>query len=244
MEISARGILLDIEGTTSSIQYVYEVLFPYARTELEPFLTAHWEKPDVQDAVGQIATDAGHNSAEAWLNDLNPGQQQTTVVREVIRQMDADLKATGLKTLQGLIWQAGFDGGVLKAHLFDDVLPAIQNWHQQGCDIRIYSSGSIAAQKLFFGHTGAGNLLPYFNGHYDTTTGPKTEAASYRKIAADYACEPAEILFISDVVAELDAASAAGLQTVLSIRPGNLEQHGNPHAAVRSFREIQVEVNP
>src|SRR5262249_52930599 len=160
------------------------------------------------------------------------------VCKEVTRLMDADAKATGLKQLQGLIWQRGFESGELKAHVFDDVPPALTAWNAAGKDVRIYSSGSVQAQKLFFGHTIAGNLLPQFRGHYDTTTGPKKEADSYRRIAADFKLPPSDILFLSDIVAELDAARAAGLKTALCIRPGNAPAQnsaGEPHPAIENF---------
>ncbi|MCI0361988.1 MAG: acireductone synthase [Planctomycetaceae bacterium] len=238
-----RGILLDIEGTTSSISFVYDVMFPYVRKHLTFEVPTNWEEPDYIAAFEAIAHDAGHESLAAWLSTHrlsrnNPLKAADVVCREVIRQMDADLKATGLKQLQGLIWQAGFESGALMAHVYDDVPPALAAWNAAGKDVRIYSSGSIQAQRLFFGHTIAGNLLSHFRGHYDTTTGPKKEADSYRKIAADFGIPPGEILFLSDIVAELDAARAAGLQTTLVIRPGNAPDQastGQPHPQIASF---------
>jgi enolase-phosphatase E1 len=131
----------------------------------------------------------------------------------------------------------------MQAHVYDDVPPALAAWNAAGKDVRIYSSGSVQAQKLFFGHTVAGNLLGYFRGHYDTTTGPKKEAQSYRQIVADMQLPPGEVLFASDVVAELDAARAAGLPTVLVIRPGNAPipaESDPPHAAIASFAEVDL----
>ena len=125
------------------------------------------------------------------------------------------------KQLQGLIWKDGFHSGQLVSHLFDDVAPAIRTWNEEGLDVRIYSSGSVAAQKLFFGHTVAGDLLALLKGHYDTKTGPKKERDSYIAIAKEFGLPPNEILFISDVSAELEAAKAAGMQVLLSLRPGN-----------------------
>jgi enolase-phosphatase E1 len=157
--------------------------------------------------------------------------------------MDADLKATGLKQLQGLIWHGGFDSGELKAHIYNDVPPALIAWNTAGKDVRIYSSGSVQAQKLFFGHTVAGDLLLLFRGHYDTTIGGKKEAVSYRKIAAEFRLQPAEILFLSDIVAELDAARTAGMQTALVVRPGNATgqtSSGESHPTIQSFAEVQL----
>jgi enolase-phosphatase E1 len=135
--------------------------------------------------------------------------------------MDSDSKSTGLKALQGLIWRSGFEGGELTSHLFHDVVPAIENWQRQAIAVGIYSSGSIVAQRLFFGHTPDGDLTSFFVRHYDTTIGSKRAAASYHRIAADFGYHPSEILFLSDVFEELEAASAAGFQAVAVERPGN-----------------------
>ena len=232
LKFYGRGILLDIEGTTSSVSFVYDVMFSFVRRELDGYLRGHWGEPDLAAACDAIAKDAG-NPAIAKSADQVKG--------EVIRLMDGDVKATGLKALQGLIWDAGFTSGEMQAHVYDDVPPALKSWNIAGIDVRIYSSGSVQAQKLFFGHTIAGNLLPHFRGHYDTTTGPKKEAASYTSIAAAYGLPPKDILFLSDVPAELDAARQAGLQTGLVIRPGNVAvrpDHGHPE--IRSFAEVQA----
>jgi enolase-phosphatase E1 len=236
-----RGILLDIEGTTSSISFVYDVMFPYVRRHLTFEVFSNWMEPEYIEAFHAIARDAGHESLDAWLKKEgltreNPLRAAETVCKEVTRLMDVDAKATGLKQLQGLIWQSGFEGGELKAHVYEDIPPALAEWQAAGRDVRIYSSGSVQAQKLFFGHTIAGNLLPYFRGHYDTMTGPKREANSYSKIAKEFGLAPDEILFLSDVVAELDAARAAGMQTALVVRPGNaVPPAGHSHPVIESF---------
>jgi enolase-phosphatase E1 len=236
-----RGVLLDIEGTTSSVSFVYDVMFPYVRKHLTFEVFANWLEPEYIEAFHAIARDAGHESLDAWLKKQglsreNPLRAAEVVCKEVTRQMDADVKATGLKQLQGLIWQSGFESGELKAHVYNDVPPALAAWNTAGKDVRIYSSGSVQAQTLFFGHTIAGDLLPRFRGHYDTTTGPKKEPSSYQKISADFGFPPGEILFLSDVVAELDAARAAGMQTALVIRPGNAAApDGHSHPAIESF---------
>jgi enolase-phosphatase E1 len=222
------GILLDIEGTTSSIRFVYDVMFPYVRDHVAEFLAVEWESDSVNHCLPMLAEDVGQ-SIQTWLGDVDKTQQQARVCDSVFSLMDADVKATGLKQLQGLVWKNGFFGGDLVAHLYDDVAPAIKNWKAAGLDVRIYSSGSVSSQKLFFGHTIAGNLLDCFSGHYDTTTGPKREAASYQAIAADFGLPAEQILFVSDVVEELQAADSAGMQVVLSVRPGNkpvLADHG------------------
>jgi enolase-phosphatase E1 len=242
--MAVQGVLLDIEGTTSSISFVYDVMFPFVRRELSRYLQQHWNDDALAKARDLIAVDAGHPSFAAWCDAASATEatrQREIVQAEVTRLMDGDVKATGLKQLQGLIWEDGFRSGEMKAHVYDDVPPAIRQWNEQGRDVRIYSSGSIQAQKLFFGHTIAGDLLPLLRGHYDTTTGPKREAASYTKIARHFELPPQAILFVSDVVAELNAAREAGLQTALAIRPGNAPvEPGHGHHAIISFAELAV----
>jgi enolase-phosphatase E1 len=248
MLFRGRGILLDIEGTTSSVSFVYDVMFPYVRKHLTFELLSNWLEPEYREAFGQIARDAGHESLDGWLKQEgltaeNPLRAAEVVCREVTRLMDADAKATGLKQLQGLLWKSGFESGELQAHVYDDVPSALARWSAAGKDVRIYSSGSVQAQKLFFGHTIAGSLLPQFRGHYDTTVGGKKEAESYRRIAAEFALPPEEVLFLSDIVAELDAARASGLATALVTRPGNAAGQtstGEPHEQVENFGQIEV----
>jgi enolase-phosphatase E1 len=233
-----RGILLDIEGTTSSVSFVYDVMFPFVRRELVTFLREHGTEPPVIGALEITAQDLGHASLEAWR--AASGSDVEALAADVFGLMDGDVKATGLKQLQGLVWEAGFASGELQAHMYDDVPPALLAWNASGVDVRIYSSGSIQAQKLFFGHTIVGDLRARLRGHYDTTTGPKKESASYTRIAAEFDLPPAEVLFLSDVPAELAAARAAGMQTALVKRPGNAEvpsDHG--HSVIHSFAEIE-----
>ncbi|MEI6240577.1 MAG: acireductone synthase [Planctomycetia bacterium] len=226
-----RGILLDVEGTTSSISFVYDVLFEFAKRHVGDFVSRHAGDPLVCGLAAQLAAETG--------TDPQAGPERLALA--AIDLMNRDVKSTPLKALQGLIWRTGFESGELVAHVFPDVPPALEQWAASGLDVRIYSSGSIEAQKLFFGHTAAGNLLPALRGHYDTTTGPKREASSYAKIAADMGIEPRQILFVSDVGAELDAARTAGMATALAIRPGNREAGGLfVHEPVESFTEIVV----
>lgn len=221
-QTSPRGILLDIEGTTSSISFVHDVMFPFVLTRLHKFLATQFETPDVAAACEQIANDAGHASMKLWAENSGEVSAQSLVTSEVERLMANDVKATGLKALQGLIWKEGFDSGEMQAHVYDDVLPAIQEWKSQDIDVRIYSSGSVGAQKLFFGHLAIhGDCLSLFSGHYDTQIGGKKEKDSYLAIAKDWDLSPADILFVSDIAEELLAASDAGLQVLASERPGN-----------------------
>ena len=236
-----RGILLDIEGTTSSISYVHEVLFPFALRHLEGFVGQHWHRLDVQQAGEQIARDAGFDSLNQWASQISRDPARL-VIDQVRELMARDVKATGLKALQGLIWQAGYDSGELRSQVFPDVLPAIEQWIDQGLQVRIYSSGSVAAQKLFFGHVdGAGDCLHLFGGHYDTTIGSKQQPDSYLRIAEHWQLPADEILFISDLAGELLAARSAGLQVRASVRPGNAPLPVDfPAATIRSFAEIRT----
>jgi enolase-phosphatase E1 len=222
-----RGILLDVEGTTSAIAFVYDVLFPFARQHLGPFLADRWTTPAVQAGVQQLQADV-----------QTPLPTPTEATAAALRLMDGDVKATGLKTLQGLVWAEGYAAGTLRSHLFDDVFPALARWHAAGLDVRIFSSGSVTAQRVFFAHTLAGDLSGYLCGHYDTTTGPKKEPSSYSRIVADMGLPPAAVLFLSDVVAELDAARSAGLATALVVRPGNAPvTPGHAHRTLTTFAE-------
>lgn len=242
--MAVRGVLLDIEGTTSSVRFVYDEMFPFARRMTPAYLAKHWDSPSLRDALEKMAVDAGHANWSAWTAASGAGSaadQQKLVAEEVGRLMDRDAKATGLKALQGLVWEAGFQSGALRSHLYDDVVPAIKLWQAMDFDVRIYSSGSVHAQKLFFANTLAGNLLDYFGGHYDTTVGGKRESDSYRRIAAEFDLPPNEIVFVSDIVAELDAARDASMQTCLSIRPENAPvADGHGHVAVQSFEELEL----
>jgi enolase-phosphatase E1 len=237
--LDVAGIVLDVEGTTSSVAFVYEVLFPYAREHLRPFLEQHWGDGDLAHARDQMARDAGVASFAQWCTTALPQEQQTFLHAEALCLMDRDAKATGLKELQGLIWRDGYAEGGLHSHVFEDVAPALRRWHGRGLDVRIYSSGSIAAQKLLFAHTIEGDLLPYLRGHYDTATGPKRASASYARIAADMKLPAARLVFVSDVVEELDAARAAGWQTLLMVRPGNAAvQPDHGYREIRDFDAV------
>lgn len=217
------AILLDIEGTTSSIAFVYDVMFPYAKEHTHSFLATHWSRTDVRAAIELVAKDAADASAKEWLDGYLLKDQIEVASRYLLELMSGDSKATGLKAIQGLVWESGFRSGELRSHLFPDVFPALQKWKQAGIRLGIYSSGSVVAQKLFFGHTEFGDLTPLFDCHYDTTTGGKRESASYTKIAQSWNMPPASIFFLTDVFQEWSAAREAGLQCTLVRRPGNAE---------------------
>jgi enolase-phosphatase E1 len=210
---SDPAVLLDIEGTTTPISFVHQVLFPFAGHAVASFLPQHADDPAVAAACQQILADA--TEPERAL----PGH--AAVISVVRRQMAADVKATGLKALQGLIWRDGYARGELKSQVFADVPQALRRWQATGRPVAIYSSGSRLAQQLLFRYTDFGDLTPLLSAYFDTEIGPKREAESYRRIAAAWGQPPTRIIFASDVPAECAAAAQAGLHAVLLMRPGN-----------------------
>jgi enolase-phosphatase E1 len=246
-----RGVLLDIEGTTTPIAFVHEVLFSYARSQVRNFLTEHFGSAellaDLQQLREEHATDVKQNLHPPARGDLGVGvdidgprdAEIDSLVEYVSWLIDRDRKSTGLKSLQGKIWKQGYIDGTLKAELFADVAPALERWRHAGLKISIFSSGSSLAQKLLFAHTEAGDLTGFIDNYFDTTVGSKTDVASYRRIASAWRLPAQDVLFISDVVPELDAAGAAGMQTLLCVRPGN---HAQPFAeryqTIRDFDGI------
>lgn len=241
IEFSGKLILLDIEGTVSPLAFVHEVMFPFARREMRGFLEQRPDVPAVRDALEQMARDAGAGSLAAWCpHPVGSSEAHDWIVQQAHALMDADVKQTGLKLLQGLVWERGFRGGSLCATLFAEVAPALRQLKNAGLELRIYSSGSVHAQRLFFAHTEAGDLTSVPSGYYDTTIGSKREAASYAAIATDSGVPADAILFLSDVAAELDAARAAGMQTALALRPGNPPQASHSHPTFSSLEEIRL----
>jgi enolase-phosphatase E1 len=229
-----RAILTDIEGTTTSIAFVYDILFPYAAARLEATCAAPDPGPELREALTRLRAEHAAELAAAASDPPPPFGDGAPFARWL---MARDRKSTGLKALQGLIWEEGYARGEILGHVYPDVPPALDAWRQTGLRLRIFSSGSVQAQKLLFGHTEFGDLTSRFEGFHDTLTGPKQEPASYAAIAADFALPAAEILFLSDVVAELDAAARAGFRTGLLVRPGNRPTVGD-HPLYKSFSEI------
>ena len=234
------GVLLDIEGTTTPISFVHEVLFPFASARVKEFFKAHGgssEAAEIADALHEEYRDdlAQGLNPPSWaaLDDLDAA---TAYVQWLI---GLDRKSTPLKRLQGQVWQLGYESGELKGELFGDVPGALEGWHQRGHRVAIFSSGSALAQKLLFASSMAGDLTPFIDAYFDTTLGPKTEADSYRRIARALGVPAPSIVFVSDVTKELAAARAAGMEAVLSIRPGNLPQRdAGQYRQVKSFLEI------
>jgi enolase-phosphatase E1 len=238
-----QAILLDIEGTTTPITFVYDVLFPYARMHLRRHIEQHAAEPEYRLLCDRLRDDhAGHQrngeDVPTW-TDAPPPARLASVVSHAEWLMDRDSKSTALKALQGRIWEEGYARGELVSDMFPDVPPALARWRGQGRRIGIFSSGSVLAQQLLFRHSTAGDLTGFLQWYFDPTIGAKTEAGSYRRIAAATGIAPDRVLFVSDVTGELDAARTAGLRTILSERPGNTPvppHHG--HRVIRTFDEL------
>ena len=222
-----RAIVTDIEGTTSSIDFVRDVLFPYARKRLPAFVETHGDKPDVQHWLHEAAREAGLVEAS-----------RQEIIELLLQWIDADRKSTALKALQGMIWKDGYAAGDYRAHLYPEVAARLREWRADGLRLYVYSSGSVPAQKLFFQYSEAGDLTPLFAGYFDTETGPKREVESYRRIAAAIEEEPRHLLFLSDIVEELDAARAAGFHTGWLIRDPQALPDSPRHAVYRDFDAI------
>jgi enolase-phosphatase E1 len=222
-----KAILTDIEGTTSSIDFVHQTLFPYARAHLRKFLAAR-------------GTDAGVRRELAEVSHLEGRELTPEAAAAVLEKwMAEDKKATPLKALQGMIWRQGYESGELKGHVYDDTPEFLRRCHGRGLKLYVYSSGSVEAQKLIFGHTAFGDLTPLFSGYFDTRVGGKREAPSYKTILRDTGLSGPDMLFLSDVGEELDAARAAGMKTCQLLRDDKARPfNGHPHA--RSFAEVKV----
>jgi len=232
-----RAIVTDIEGTTSSISFVRDVLFPYARKRLPAFIQTRGEQPEVKHWLQEAAKEAGY---------VNISREE--MVKVLQGWIDNDRKSTALKALQGMIWKVGYEGGEFKAHMYPDAVTKLREWHDRETPIYVYSSGSVQAQELFFGHTTAGDLRALFSGYFDTTTGPKRHWASYTRIAEAVDVPPTMLLFVSDIAEELDAAADAGYRTYLILRqqgPGEPPRDEefidiSRHPVVTDFLEIPI----
>lgn len=242
--LGARGIgcvLLDIEGTTTPISFVHEVLFPFAREHLDVYVRAARDSPEFGEAVGRLSTEhaqdvARGESPPAWRAD----NVDAWLAAYVEWLMDRDRKSPGLKLLQGQVWERGYQAGILRGQVFADVPVAIRRWRSSGIDVAIYSSGSELAQRRLFESTEHGDLTPLITAFFDTGVGAKISDESYRRIARTLGRDAASVLFVSDVTAELAAARQAGLQVLLSLRPGNAPQpDAAEYEAVQSLEEIQ-----
>jgi enolase-phosphatase E1 len=245
--IRIRAILLDIEGTTTPIAFVKDVLFPFARRNAAAFLGAHRNDPEVAADLALLAKERAEEGEGEWKSlDLAPPPpppaDSSDPLPYLFWLMDRDRKSTALKALQGRIWRDGYESGALVSEVYADVVPALTRFRDAGIEVAIYSSGSVLAQQLLFAHTNtsAGDLRPFISAWFDTTTGGKKEAASYARIASELRLEPRQVLFVSDVAEELDAAKQAGMDVALCVRPGpgTAEPIQSRHRVVRSLEEI------
>ncbi len=220
-----RAIVTDIEGTTTSVAFVYDVLFPYFSAHIEDLLSLQGDATVKQcfDAIKTL---------------LGPTADDRDVIEQLRRWVAEDRKETHLKTLQGVLWQKAYEQGQISGHIYEDVPPALKRWHAAGLTLAIYSSGSVAAQKLLFGFSDYGDLRPYFSHYFDTHIGHKREPQSYARISEVMALAAGTILFLSDIEQELDAAAAAGMQTLQLVRPGT--KRSMKHLTVTSFADIRL----
>ena len=230
-----EAILLDIEGTTTPIDFVHKTLFPFARERMDAFVRDNYAAilPEIEMLSLEAAADPG------YVDSLNVNDPDSVAIY-LCHLIDIDRKSTPLKSIQGKIWEQGYRSGELLSVVYNDVPPAFSRWHAAGRKIAIYSSGSVLAQKLLFKHTNHGDLTPMIDAFFDTTTGGKREDSSYASIAAELGVEAESVLFVSDVPAELDAAEVVGMKTALSVRPGNSPVAvGTPHQAIRDFDKLE-----
>lgn len=243
--LHTRCILLDIEGTTTPVEFVYQTLFPFARRCVRDFLAARQNEQgwtaEIRADIAQLRREHASESDSdlpLWHTD-SPAAELASVTTFIYWLMDRDRKSTGLKAVQGRIWEAGYRSGELRSQVYEDVPRAFARWTKQGRTLAIFSSGSVLAQQLLFAHTNAGDLTSFLSGYFDTTAGAKQAAESYQRIAAALGFSAAECLFLSDVVAELDAAKQAGMQTALCVR-AEPAPHPGTHPVINTFDEICV----
>ena len=230
-----QAVLLDIEGTVTPISFVHEILFPYAREHVNNYLSRHPQQPEGQADIQKLREEQANDAEELR---QPPIDSIDTAVTYVNRLIDLDRKSPALKSLQGKIWKAGYEDGSLKSPVYPDVVEAFERWRDVGITINIFSSGSVLAQQLLFAHSDSGDLTRYIDQYFDTSVGKKIDPQSYLAIAANLSFDPTQILFVSDVVGELDAAKAAGMQTRLCIRPGNPPQPASRFQSITSFADI------
>ncbi|KAK7573500.1 hypothetical protein V9T40_010691 [Parthenolecanium corni] len=242
LTFSQNHVLLDIEGTTTSISFVKDVLFPYYRENLNHYVDSHWNELEFQSDLAllkdQCALDIANNEPGVVPIDES---NKNSVIQNILWQMNSNRKTPALKNLEGHMYRSGVEANELKGHVYDDVKPALARWKEKGKKLFIYSSGSVEAQKLLFGYSDFGNMLDLFDGHFDTTVGLKVEPSSYENIARTIGCSPSDVLFLTDVVKEAEAASKAGCRVIISIRPGNAlltEEEKLKFDCIQSFSQL------
>lgn len=230
-----RSIVLDIEGTTTPIEFVHEVLFPFSRRKIPGFIATNFES-----LVAEIALLGAEHQKDLGYTDHFDPTAAKSVAKYLVFLIDADRKSTPLKSIQGKIWKEGYESGELKSTVFDDVTRAFKRWHSAGIVIAIYSSGSVLAQQLLFRYTNHGDLTRFIDAYFDTTTGAKQDTSSYVRISKALEMDADEMIFCSDVPSELDVARHTGFQTALVLRAGNTEiTEDVTHRAITTFDELE-----
>ena len=223
-----KFVLMDIEGTTTSIDFVHKTLFPYASQNIASFIKNNMTDPRVMEQLEAVKATV--------LEETEKAINAEDAIDTLLGWIEADRKHTALKAIQGYLWREGYEKGQYKGHLYQDVLPNLKKWIQEGKKLGIYSSGSIEAQKLLFGYSEEGDITPHLSAYFDTTTGHKRTVNSYKKISEALSLNAGEIIFLSDVQQELDAAKQAGMKTTQLVRPGT--QPSEDHPFVYSFDEL------
>ena len=219
-----RAIVCDIEGTTTSLSFVHQVLFPISLQQMDRFIHDNWESNLIREEL--LALD-------------KPSPEEASALLK--SWIQTDKKAPVLKSIQGKIWKQSFESGEIRGHVYPDVPVCFKKWKDAGIRTCIFSSGSIEAQTLIFRYSQAGDLTIYIDSYFDTTTGPKRDRASYRKIASAVDLSPREIPFLSDVTQELDAARMAGMQTMHVLREGAVQETQTPHSTATSLEEVRIQ---
>jgi len=223
-----KAIVTDIEGTTSALSFVKDVLFPYAREHMAGYVRQHADNPRMQELIADVRAEVA--------SDLSLEE----VIQQLVQWIDEDRKITPLKAIQGLLWEEGYRNGDFTGHVYPDARQKLADWHAQGVRLYVYSSGSVYAQKLLFGYSDYGDLTPLFDGYFDTRIGAKVDAGSYRRIVGELNVRPEEILFLSDIEKELDAARKAGMRTLWLVRENAPAAHA-AHTQVSDFTSIEVD---
>ena len=228
--MTIKAVITDIEGTTSSISFVHDVLFPYAKKNMAGFITQLAKSPEVARELDAVRREIDQPAADL-----------STIISTLEQWIADDRKITPLKTLQGYIWKQGFASGEFKSHMYSDAVDGLRAWNEQGIVLAVYSSGSVGAQKLLFGYSEYGDLTPLISHYFDTSVGAKQQPGAYQAIAENlheqHGLVASELLFLSDVEAELDAAMSAGLKTGWLIR-NNQPETGGEHRRFSSFDEV------
>jgi enolase-phosphatase E1 len=243
--MNQQHLLLDIEGTTCSVSFVSDVLFPFAKQELTHYIKQHWNKSTHNNPI--------QAAKKEWMDDQSPGSNQIKqqvmkgeteeidgLIQYLIHLITIDKKSTALKDLQGKIWEHGYNNGELKSQLFPETAECLREWREQGLTLSVYSSGSIRAQKLLYRHSTAGDLEKFFSHWFDTHTGPKKSTESYTTIAEKLNSSPNKIWFVSDNGVECDSARSAGMHTLFSLRDGNPDRDPRDHMVIQSLREVSA----